>query len=211
MALADPLPVAVWSPHPVVQSGLKALLGRHPDRFRIVSFADGPEREEPDVVLYDVFALRGGDDELARLLERTRATVLAVGRELRPDLVSRALAAGVDGFFPLGVDEDGLVEAVESAVSSRTHRVPTRGTPTATPWADERPGAGSGLSARESDVLALIVQGLTNKQIADRLYLSVNSVKTYVRNAYAKVGAANRSQAVGWALRHGFAAPGEDE
>src|SRR5690242_1284750 len=105
MALAEPLPVAVWSPHPVVRSGLKELLRRHPDRFRIVCPADGPGREEPDVVLYDVFALSGGDAELTRLLERTPAAVLAVGRELRPDLVSRALAAGVAGSVPLGVDE----------------------------------------------------------------------------------------------------------
>src|SRR5262245_9330249 len=126
-ATAEPLPVAVCSPHPVVQSGLKALLGRHPDRFRIVAQPDGPERERAEVVLYDVFALRSGDDDLTRLLGRTQAKVLAVGRELRPDLVSRALAAGVDGFFPLGVEEDELVEAVESAVTDRANGLPVRG------------------------------------------------------------------------------------
>jgi DNA-binding NarL/FixJ family response regulator len=210
MAAAEPLPVAVCSPHPVVRSGLKALLGRHPDRFRIVSSSDGPEPEEPQVVLYDVFALNGGDDELTRLLGRTRATVLAVGRELRPDLVSRALAAGVDGFFPLGVDEAGLVAAVESAVRSGTADDSTRGAVPTTRLAGQAVGAEIGLSAREGDVLVLIVQGLTNKQIADRLYLSINSVKTYVRNAYAKIGAANRSQAVGWAIRNGFGPSGED-
>src|ERR1700752_3517137 len=138
MAVAEPLQVAVCSPHAVVQSGLKALLGRHPDRFRVVPRTDGPEREQPHVVLYDVFALRGGDDELTRLLAGTRARVLAVGRELRPDLVSRALAAGVDGSFPLGVDEDELVEAVESAVTTRADGGPTR---TAHPAQVRLPGA----------------------------------------------------------------------
>ena len=208
MAAAEPLPVAVCSPHPVVRTGLKELLGRHPDRFRIVSWADDPGCE-PDVVLYDVFALRAGDDELTRLLGRTRAKVLAVGRELRPDLASRALAAGVDGFVPLGVDEIELVEAVESTAADRTQDEPTRRTAPPT-LRTGRPGAEFGLSVREADVLALIVQGLTNKQIADRLYLSINSVKTYVRNAYVKVGAANRSQAVGWAIRHGFGPSSED-
>jgi DNA-binding NarL/FixJ family response regulator len=204
---ANPLPVAVCSPHPVVRTGLKTLLGRYPDRFRIVSPSEDPGCE-PGVVLYDVFALKSGDDELTRLLGHTRAKVLAVGRELRPDLVSRALAAGVDGFFPLGVDEDALVRAVESAATGGgTNGQSARGT-TAAPT--RRPGAEFGLSAREADVLALIVQGLTNKQIADRLYLSINSVKTYVRNAYVKVGAANRSQAVGWAIRHGFGPSIED-
>jgi DNA-binding NarL/FixJ family response regulator len=210
MSAAQPLPVAVCSPHPVVRTGLKTLLGRYPDRFRIVSAADEHEREEPGVVLYDVFALRSGDDELARLLDRTQAKVLAVGRELRPDLMSRALAAGVDGFVPLGAAEDELVEAVESAASAGNgNGQPGRTTGPALERVN-RPGGEFGLSARESDVLTLIVQGLTNKQIADRLYLSINSVKTYVRNAYSKVGAANRSQAVGWAIRHGFGHAGED-
>jgi DNA-binding NarL/FixJ family response regulator len=206
MAAAEPLPVAVWSPHPVVRTGLKTLLARYPDRFHVVSHAEDAECE-PGVVLYDVFALNNGDAELTRLLGRTQAKVLAVGRELRPDLVSRALAAGVDGFFPLGVDEDALVEAVESAATGADGE-PARGAVTTT--LTRRPGSQFGLSAREGDVLALIVQGLTNKQIADRLYLSINSVKTYVRNAYVKVGAANRSQAVGWAIRHGFGPTSED-
>jgi NarL family two-component system response regulator LiaR len=59
-------------------------------------------------------------------------------------------------------------------------------------------------------VLVLLTQGLTNKQIADRLYLSINSVKTYVRNAYSKIGAANRSQAVGWAIHHGLGSSGDN-
>jgi len=191
----------------VVRTGLKALLGRYPDRFRVVSPSEDPGCE-PGVVLYDVFSLESGDDELTQLLGHTRAKVLAVGRELRPDLVSRALAAGVDGFFQLGVDEDGLVEAVEAAASAGSDVEPTRGT-VPPPTHARRPGAEFGLSAREADVLVLIVQGLTNKQIADRLYLSINSVKTYVRNAYVKVGAANRSQAVGWAIRNGFGASTE--
>jgi DNA-binding NarL/FixJ family response regulator len=209
MSAAQPLPVAVCSPHPVVRSGLKALLRRHPERFRIVPPPNGPDSEDPGVVLYDVFALRSGDDELAELLKQTSARVIAVGRELRPDLTSRALAAGVDGSVALGADEDELVEAVESAVSGRAAGVATRAS-AVTITRTGRLGAKFGLSARETDVLALIVQGLTNKQIADRLFLSINSVKTYVRNAYGKVGAANRSQAVGWAIRHGFGSSTDD-
>jgi DNA-binding NarL/FixJ family response regulator len=127
MASAQPLPVAVCSPHPVVRSGLKALLRRHPDRFRIVPAPAGPDVDEADVVLYDVFSLRNGDAELAGLLGRTHARVLAVSRELRPDLVSRALAAGVDGSISLGVGEEELVEAVESAGAVRPPPQPPTG------------------------------------------------------------------------------------
>ncbi|HEX5087919.1 MAG TPA: response regulator transcription factor [Nocardioides sp.] len=208
MSAVQPLPVAVCSPHPVVRTGLKALLRRHPERFRVVPAPDGPDREDPGVVLYDVYALRSGDDELADLLRQTSARVVAVGRELRPDLTSRALAAGVDGSVALGADEKELVEAVQAAAGPRAARETTRAPVSVA--RSGRLGERFGLSARESDVLALIVQGLTNKQIADRLFLSINSVKTYVRNAYGKIGAANRSQAVGWAIRNGFAAAADD-
>jgi NarL family two-component system response regulator LiaR len=70
----------------------------------------------------------------------------------------------------------------------------------ATDW----PGHDAGLSAREAEILALITQGLSNREIAERSYLSINSVKTYIRAAYRKVGVTRRSQAIVWGLTHGF-------
>ena len=66
------------------------------------------------------------------------------------------------------------------------------------------PGRDHGLTAREAEVLALITQGLSNQEIADRTYLTINSVKTYIRTAYRKIGVTRRAQAVGWGMRHGF-------
>ena len=65
----------------------------------------------------------------------------------------------------------------------------------------------TGLTARELDVLGLIGAGLTNQEIADELYLSVNTVKTYIRLAYRRIGTPRRSQAVAWVLRHGITTP----
>jgi two-component system, NarL family, response regulator LiaR len=75
--------------------------------------------------------------------------------------------------------------------------------------ADERehgdwPGAGVLLSARESEVVALIARGLGNQEIAEQRFLSVNSVKTYIRAAYRKIGVTTRAQAVLWAMEHDF-------
>ena len=53
-------------------------------------------------------------------------------------------------------------------------------------------------------MLALITQGLTNQEIADKAYISINSVKTYVRTAYRKIGVSRRAQAVSWGMDHGF-------
>ena len=61
-----------------------------------------------------------------------------------------------------------------------------------------------GLSTRESEVLALICEGLSNQEVADRLFVSVNSVKTYIRQVYGKTGVTRRTQAVAWAHRHGW-------
>lgn len=60
------------------------------------------------------------------------------------------------------------------------------------------PGYGVGLSPREADIVALIAEGLSNQEIADRLYLSINSVKTCIRSAYRRIGVSNRSQALLW-------------
>lgn len=60
------------------------------------------------------------------------------------------------------------------------------------------------MTSREAEVLALIAQGLSNDEIAKRAYVSINSVKSYIRTAYRKIGVQRRSQAVLWALEHGF-------
>jgi DNA-binding CsgD family transcriptional regulator len=80
------------------------------------------------------------------------------------------------------------------------------------PWPGERvvrrghdwPGAEHGLTARESEIVALIARGLSNRDIAERSYLSINSVKTYIRTAYRKVGVTRRAQAVVWGMQHGL-------
>lgn len=73
------------------------------------------------------------------------------------------------------------------------------------------PGEDHGLTERESEVVSLITCGLPNLEIAKRLYLSINSIKTYIRAAYRKMGVRTRAQAVLWGVRHGFLPDGEDE
>jgi DNA-binding CsgD family transcriptional regulator len=63
-----------------------------------------------------------------------------------------------------------------------------------------------GLTTREIDVLGLVAAGLTNPEIADRLYLSINSIKTYIRTAYHKIGGNQRAQAI-WVERYGLTPP----
>jgi len=207
--------VGVYSPQEIVREGIVSLLDKHPDKVRIVPTPVEPGDPDPEVVLYDVLALLGGDTAtLTYLVEMSGSKVLAVGRDLRPDLVGRALAAGVDGFFSMGADEKELLAAVESAAREWQADEDADADPGAAAVGSRTPdtraphlGADVGLTPREAEVLGLIAQGLSNQQIAAQLFLSVNSIKTYIRSAYRKLGLVSRATAVSWAIRHGFAAP----
>ena len=100
---------------------------------------------------------------------------------------------------------DSLVEGMAAATwSLDTGQLPSETESASTVVAGEWPGQEAGLSARESEIIALITKGLTNQEIAERAYLSINSVKSYIRSAYRKIGVTRRSQAVAWAMQNGF-------
>lgn len=205
------------SPAPVVAAGLTVLLGRHPAEVEVVGAPDpagtrtsGERAPCPDLVLYDVLGLHLGDGaDLAFFVKETDAVVLAISRELRPDLAARALARGADGFFGLSIGEAELLGAVRSVrdgllEDDESVQAATGGT------ADGLLGSDVGLTPRETEILRLITLGLSNQDIAHRCFLSINSVKTYIRSAYRRIGVTSRSQAVVWCLQHGFAADVDD-
>lgn len=192
--------VAVVSRQAVVVAGITAVLGRHPARFEVV-------RSGAEVVLYDVLGLADGDGaELDRLVNETAAVVLAIGRDLQPDLLNQALAQGADGCFSVNTGETALLAILEAA-RTRDPATAARGPIIcACPSVRRarRLGQSAGLTSREAAILTSIAQGLSNAEIAEREFLSVNTVKTYIRSAYAKIGAQTRSQAVLWVLQHGY-------
>jgi DNA-binding CsgD family transcriptional regulator len=96
-----------------------------------------------------------------------------------------------------------LVEVRADAAGSASEHVndpPLRRAPTAVAWTRSDPG----FSARESSILVLLTQGLSNQQIADASFLSINSVKTYIRSAYRKIDVQTRTQALLWGMDHGL-------
>ena len=186
-----PTRVGIVCTQEVLGKGLEAMLAEHPGRSVVT------EVEQAEVVLYDVFGVHhtNGSD-LDDLLGRTRGVVVAVSRDLRPDLRARALAAGAHTWVSMSVTSPELIDVVEAAASGEG--LPDQHDPLCNEV---------GLTPREVEVLALIAQGASNMEIAERLFLSINSVKTYIRSAYAKIGATSRSRAVAWCLQHGFTPP----
>jgi DNA-binding NarL/FixJ family response regulator len=112
------------------------------------------------------------------------------------------LQNGAHGYLGKHLPAAELVEALERIAAGEV--VVTKELPEETPQPGDWPGRGSGLTSRESEIIALITQGLSNQQIADRAFLSINSVKSYIRSSYRKMGVTSRSRAVLWGIEHGF-------
>jgi DNA-binding NarL/FixJ family response regulator len=192
--------VDVRTTQQVVAVGLRTILATAEGPLEITF--DGPAGGQPDVVLYDVIKLKDGNDtELDHLLRYTVSTVIAIDRTLRPDLGTRARDKGVEWAITLDISPDELVAVIKDAVSGQLEHPGN----VAQEWAAEDfLGASAGISPRESDVLQLVVLGHSNQEIADTLFLSINSVKTYIRSTYRKIHATSRGQAIVWAIQNGF-------
>ena len=193
--------LAIITAQDVVRYGLTAMLAEHPGRVRIVEVdSSAPTPGEVDVYLYDVLGLNERDGlDLERLIKV--GNVVALTRVLRPDLAARAVAHGAVDRVSMSANSRELLEAIVDAATRPTDPVPDE----ASRAPDEVwRGQSSGLTAQEDRVLALITAGLSNKEIADALYLSINSVKSHIRNAYQKIGVSRRSQAVSWCIEHGY-------
>lgn len=201
-----PIRVAVVNDYEIVVAGVAAMLAPHRDRLTIVELDTSvPVLSDVDVILYDTFAAVQGDGvDLEYLVHGSEARVVIFSWNLDEHLVRAALERGAAGYLSKGLDAEQVVAGIEAV-----HRGETVTPPESTETAErtskgEWPGRTLGLSAREAEVLALITQGLSNQEIAQRTYLSINSVKTYIRTAYRKIGVSRRAQAVAWGMRHGF-------
>jgi DNA-binding NarL/FixJ family response regulator len=188
--------VAVITPYEVIASGLRALLEASGAGAGLSFCA----KARPDVVFYDVVGLHQGDgSDLDHWVQETSAVVIALTQDIRPDLTSLALRRGAKAAIPLGADPNDLVRVLEAARCGHLDRCPIAHEQT-------RVGheADADLTSRETEIVGLIVQGLSNGEIAAACNLSRNTVKSYIRFAYRKMGVKSRTQAVRWGIEHGF-------
>lgn len=201
MSLTPPRPVrlGVLGETELVTHGLAGMLRPHGGRVSLSVLpgaADPAEVGDLDVVLCDPFAGADVADRLGRIPRLHPAKVLVFTWQDHPQRRLRALEAGAHGYLSKAATTRELITAVEAVL---------RGEEVARPAAPAAgPPAFPGLSQRESEVLVLIGSGLSNQEIADKIYVSVNSVKTYIRQIYSKTGATRRTQAVAWAHEHGW-------
>lgn len=193
--------LAVLGANEIVTKGAAALAAEFPERVRLVPHPWPSAGPEPDVVLYDAMRLHNGDGhDLDELVRETSAAIVVLARDPRPDLTGCALALGADTWISLEASAEELLAAIDAAASGSID-LEQGGEPPVD--AVLRLSDGDRLSAREAEMLHYIAQDLRNHEIAERCFLSVNSVKTYIRSAYRKIGVSNRTQAVIWLVQHG--------
>lgn len=204
--MPSPIRVAIVNDYELVVAGVAAMLAPHHERVAIVELNSGlPVLSDVDVVLYDTFGQVQGDGvDLDDLVRGSRARVVIFSWNTQPALVRAAIDRGAAGYLSKGLTADQIVGGLEAVHGGETVTPPESTTAVDRGAAGDWPGRERGLTAREAEVLALITQGLSNQEIAQRSYLSINSVKTYIRTAYRKIEVTRRSQAVAWGMRNGF-------
>ena len=200
--------------HQVVRRGLRTFLEIQDDIEVVGEAADGAEgvaRSEelrPDVVLMDI-KMPGTDgiEALRKLRElENPAKVLIVTSFTEQRTVVPALRAGASGYVYKDVDPDVLAGAIRSVYAGHVLLQPeVAGALLAQEDAGGGTGRGSTLTEREREVLGLIADGRSNREIARALVLSEKTVKTHVSNILMKLDLSDRTQAALWAVRHGVA------
>lgn len=201
-----PIRLALVDDYDLVNVGVAHMFDYYRDRIDVVELnAQTPVSERVDVALYDSFAQQesNGVDLDCLVASPLAKRVVVYTWNFHPDLVEQALQKGADGYLSKTLVARELVQAVEAIHNGERVVSPQpdqRTLSTGLNW----PGRTEGLSERESEILALITQGRSNAEIAEITYLSINSIKTYIRSAYQKIGVANRVEAVLWGVEHGF-------
>lgn len=209
MSETQPIKVMIVDDHPIVRDGLKNMLLAFDDLLLVGEATDGAEavaccrQHQPDVILMDLYmpVMDGLAATRAILGTCPYSRIVILTSYLEESLVQSALEAGAAGYLLKNAAIDTLADAVRTAYADQ---------PVLSPEATKalihaKTGSakpGSDLSARELEVLALIVQGLNNDEIAERLVISPATVRHHVSACLQKLGAANRAQAAVLATKH---------
>jgi DNA-binding NarL/FixJ family response regulator len=203
----------------VIREGLATIIDAFPDADVVGMACDGVEavqlasESSPDVVLMDLRMPRMDGIEATRILtERHQPLRIVVLTTYADDeSVLAALSAGAVGYLTKDATKDDIRRALEAAAAGQTvldpiaHQALVNAARASASRPDTMPDSlPDGLTDREGEVLALMAAGLSNGEIADRLFVAESTVKTHVNRIFAKTASRDRLQAVAYAHRHGL-------
>jgi len=198
--------ILIAEDHLIARVGVTTIVNMQPDMTVVAEAANGQQAVElfrkhlPDVTLLDLRmpVMSGVEAAVAIRREHPEARLIALTTYGGDEDIRRALQAGVQAYLTKDVLHDELLKAIRAVHAGETFLPPS----VAATLAAQLPGPV--LSAREIEVLALIVGGLANKQIAYKLNIAEHTVKNHVKNILAKLGVADRTQAATAAIQRGI-------
>ena len=215
--MSERIRVLICDDHPIVRQGLRTFLGSRPDIEIVGEAGDGEAalrkvpHAHPDVVLMDLVmpGLDGVEATRRIRAEHPDVRVLVLTSVTDDELVLPAVRAGASGYLLKDSEPDDLEEAIRVVHRGQSWLHPgaaARVLDAVTSVSDPVQDALAGLTPREREVLELLTQGSTNRQIGRALGVTEKTVKTHVGNLLAKLGVADRTQAAVLAVRAGIGA-----
>ncbi len=220
MSASESIRVMIVDDHSMVRRGLSTILKVRPELELVAEASNGKEairlceQVQPDVILMDLLMPEMGGAEATRIIcERwPQVRIIALTSFQEKDLVREALKAGALSYLLKNVSAEDLAAAIREAHSGRTILAPEA--VQALIQEDRRVTAATPdlastyeLTSREQEVLALMVEGLSNPDIASRLVVSRSTAKAHVSNILSKLGVSNRAEAIAMALQHDSVKP----
>jgi len=204
-----PIRVMIVDDHAMVRKGLVSFLKNEPTFELVGEASDGREAIEaceqlkPDVILMDlVMPELGGVAATRTIHQRWPAVqVLALTSFQEKELVQDALQAGAIGYLLKNVSGDELAEAIRQAHSGRPTLAPEAMQALIQPPSEAETMAAD-LTRREQEVLALLVKGMSNPEIAGHLFISRSTVKVHISSILSKLGVSNRAEAISMAIQN---------
>lgn len=193
--------IALVNEDEIVVRGFAAMVGPHAGVLEVVDIlrTSGPV----DIALHDAFGgVPGRAGTLPRLVADPRVgKVVVYTWNFQPWMATEVVGLGASGYLGKSLPAVDLVQALLAVQAGQVVVAPTR---SGTPNVGHGPGRDEGLTIREAEVLSLITAGLSNLEVAQRMELSINSVKSYIRSCYRKIDVESRTQAVLWGVAHGL-------
>ena len=218
--MADPVRILVADDHTLFRQGLRRVLEMEPG-FTVVGEASTAAEAvslcaelDPDVVTLDISMPGGGLQVISRLRSRSRRLgIVILTMHEDQEYLLRAIRAGAHAYLVKDADAQSLITAIRHAASGRSYLHPTLAGEVLRDLAMGREPSPMGrtlLTEREREVLRLVSQGATNREIAQTLWLSQKTIKNHLTHIFEKLGVSDRTQAALWAIRSGLVpAPGQ--
>lgn len=208
MSASDPIRVMIVDDHDMVRRGLGVFLKTKPDLQLVGEARNGQEavrvcgQVQPNVILMDLVMPEMGGVDATRLIREQwpNVQIIALTSFQEKELVQEALQAGAISYLLKSVSVDELAEAIRAACAGRS-TLASEAVQALLQTSQQKVTQDYDLTSREREVLALMVEGLNNPDIAERLCVSYSTARAHVSNILFKLGVSNRAEAIALALR----------